>query len=185
MCESGLLLCSVANTTLLRTEWDPSYWSRTLESQVPAHCIPFKGMFFPFPELASSLEREVVLKLEELEQVLSIGLHVSHGGPAFSQSPKPLLIQCLSKHQKWLYLCFQMPFWIQYLSVLYNREVPSISGCGPQPSVELLYKTNVSEPALHQSGVRVKTVTENRPEFLAVLIYLFSPTFVWRKQGGI
>ena len=41
-------------------------------------------MFFPFPELASSLEREVVLKLEELEHVLSIGLHVSRGGPAFS-----------------------------------------------------------------------------------------------------
>ena len=32
----------------------------------------------------SSLEREVVLKQEELEQVLSIGLHVSRGGPAFS-----------------------------------------------------------------------------------------------------
>ena len=41
-------------------------------------------MFFPFPELASSLERKVVLKQEELEQVLSIGLHVSRGGPAFS-----------------------------------------------------------------------------------------------------
>lgn len=40
----------------------------------PCTGIPFKCMSFPLPELASSLEREAVLKQEELEQVLSVGL---------------------------------------------------------------------------------------------------------------
>lgn len=98
-CEPGLLLCPVANITLLGWQWVQSCWSRSPESQVQAGSLPSKCVLSPIPALISSPQKGSVLEQEGLEKALGKCQGIGWGGPGASQNSRPLSICCLSKHQ--------------------------------------------------------------------------------------